>query len=307
MNSIATKKIYSFIILLMFSIAYSDAQNDHPINAVIGDISFVKKFDHIPIPATDENLRIQTHLEYAENLLRRQDVSNLSPKLQRRRSHLLDLLHEYWIRGVFPRNYDYKSQRKPCFIDKDGRICAVGYLVEQTAGRDAAETINAKHKYDLIEEMDDEMIDDWIKKSGLTKKEFATIQPQYIPYCPCSTKPIPWATCVTNKGGQPKCKKYNRLAITGATLITSETSQTDTYTNPVSHRTTISILLDQPEKVSLRAFDMTGRLIATIADAAFKEGRNEIPWNPDELNPGIYLLQAQSAQSNQTVKLIITE
>jgi hypothetical protein len=154
------------------------------VNPVLGDISFVSKFGYSPDAATDENLRIRTHLEYVETLLRQKDVSSLSPDMQRNREHMLALLHEYREAGVFPRNYDYADQRIPCFIDQDGRICAVGYLVEMTAGRDVAEAINSKHKYEKLLAMNDATVDSWISTSGLTKRECAMIQPAYGFYPP---------------------------------------------------------------------------------------------------------------------------
>ena len=301
-----TKKIYSFITLLMFSIAFTYAQNRQPVNSIIGDVSFITKFGQLPNVSTDPNLRIQTHLAYVEKLLRQKDASSLSPILQTKRIHLLDLLHDYWIRGIFPRNYDYKGQTRPCFIDKDGTICAVGYLIEQTAGRKAAEIINSRHKYDRITEMKDKMVDDWIKNSGLTKEECAMIQPQYPYYCLCEAQPVLYATCVTNGNGKhSRCRKDRRLAIAGKELSSNEASQASTYAIPVSNSTSVSIFNEQAERISLKAFDMAGRLIATIADARFKEGRHEIPWNTKELNPGIYLLQAKSAEYTQTLKLVV--
>jgi hypothetical protein len=307
MKSTETKKIYSFITMLMFSIAFSYAQNVQPVNSVIGDISFATKFGHLPVTSTNETLRIQTHLAYVEHFLRQKDVSGLSPELQLKRAHLFDLLHGYWINGVFPRNYDYKNQRRPCFIDKDGRICAVGFLVEQTAGRQAAEAINAKHKYDFIKEMNDNMVDDWINNSGLTMEECAMIQPQYPYWCTCDGSFTMYATCITTGNGKhSRCRKDHRLGIAGKEPMNTDKSLTDIYTYAASVSPVISIILDQPDKLSLKAFDMTGRLVATIADASFKEGRHEIPWNTKELNPGIYLLQAQSAESTQTFKLVLT-
>jgi hypothetical protein len=82
---------------------------------------------------------------------------------------------------VFPKNYDYAAQRKPCFIDKDGTICAVGYLVEQTTSRKVADDINSKHKYDEVLAMNDQVVDNWVLTSGLTKEECAMIQPTYGP------------------------------------------------------------------------------------------------------------------------------
>ena len=151
------------------------------VNPLLGDISYESKFGHKPDATTDNNLRIRTHLEYVENLLRNKDVSDLSVDLQTKRNHLLDLLHDYWTRGIFPKNYDYANQRKPCFIDKDGTICAVGYLVEQTTSRQIADDINSKHKYDELLAMNNPTVDNWVLTSGLTKEECAMIQPTYGP------------------------------------------------------------------------------------------------------------------------------
>jgi uncharacterized protein YbcV (DUF1398 family) len=153
--------------------------NKQTVNAIIGDISFLEKFGHAPDLINDENLRIKTHLEYVEKQLRRKEVAGLSPELQQRRSQFLDFLHDYWEAGIFPRNYDYRNTRKPCFIDKDGRICAVGYLIEKSVGRKIAENINSRHKYEEILAMNDKVVDEWIDASGLSKEECAMIQPSY--------------------------------------------------------------------------------------------------------------------------------
>ena len=149
------------------------------VNLILGDISYESAFGHKPDATTDNNLRIRTHLEYVENLLRNKNVSDLSTNLQTKRNHLLDLLHDYWTNGVFPKNYDYVDQRKPCFIDKDGTICAVGYLLEQTTSRQVADEINNKHKYDELLAMNNSTVDNWVLTSGLTKEECAMIQPTY--------------------------------------------------------------------------------------------------------------------------------
>ena len=155
------------------------SNNKQTINAILGDVSFFEKFGDSPDLNTDEDLRIKTHLEYIEKFLRNKEVVGLAPELQRRRNELLDLLHIYWETGVFPRNYDYIKNRKPCFIDKDDRICAVGYLIEKTAGRKTAEIINSRHKYEEILVMNDKVVDGWIASSGLSKVECAMIQPAY--------------------------------------------------------------------------------------------------------------------------------
>ena len=120
---------------LFFGCNKSSVDSSQMVNPLLGDISYESKFGHKLNATTDNNLRIRIHLEYVENLLRNKDVSNLSTDLKTKRNHLLDLLHDYWTNGIFPKNYDYADQRKPCFIDKYGTICAVGYLLEQTTSR----------------------------------------------------------------------------------------------------------------------------------------------------------------------------
>ncbi len=153
---------------------------ENPINPVIGDISYKQKFGISPTSTVNEDLRIRTHLLYVLNELSSRPVENLSPQMQWRRKYMLNLLGKYIVREEFPRNYD-KQERIPCFIDKNGRICAVGYLVEQTAGRHVAEYINANYQYEKLKDMHDPLVDLWIKNSGLTEDECAMIQPAYGP------------------------------------------------------------------------------------------------------------------------------
>lgn len=158
--------------------ALDEKEKVQEVNSVLGDASFVSKYGEAPDETTDEDLRISTHLEFVENLLRAKNTAGLTEEQKAKRSRMLDLLHQYRTIGIFPRNYDHK-ERTPCFIDKDGRICAVGYLVEKTAGREVAETINKDFKYAEIMEMNSQLLDDWITRSGLTKEECAMIQPGY--------------------------------------------------------------------------------------------------------------------------------
>jgi hypothetical protein len=161
------------------------------VNAVLGDESFVKTFGIAPTPTTNETLRLQTHLAYVERLLRERDCSSLPPALRQRRRELLDKLHEYWLAGRFPVNEAYPNERRPCFIDRFGSICAVGYLIEQSmehgAGRELAERINAHHQYEYIAAMTMPALAAWVAASGLTTEECAMIQPAYCFRTPSST------------------------------------------------------------------------------------------------------------------------
>ncbi len=162
----------------------STQQQIQPVNAVIGDESFLETFGRRPDLQTSETLRIETHLAYVEQKLRSRNVAHLPMHLQKKRQQLLKLLQQYRNTGRFPKNHGYPEERRPCFMDREGAICAVGYLIEQTAGREVAERINTRHQYDYIQDMDMPEVKEWIRQSGLTEEECAMIQPSYFSYGP---------------------------------------------------------------------------------------------------------------------------
>ena len=148
------------------------------VNPILGDLSYYSTYPGSPYHAS-ESLRITTHLRYVEHLLRAADTDHLTRRQKKRRAAALDLLHEYWVNGSFPNNYDYPGERKACFRDKDGNICAVGYLVQQTGREDLVEEVEQEMNYFLIAEMESEELEKWAKKNGLSLVECAMIQPTY--------------------------------------------------------------------------------------------------------------------------------
>lgn len=149
------------------------------INPILGDASWITEHGAAPGADVSEQERIASHLRYAEQTLRNADVQSFTEEQQQRRRRLLDLLKAYHERGIFPRNTKYDEGRRPCFIDDEGRICAVGYLVEQTLGRAVAEDINSRYQYATIEEMDLSSLRTWMHDYGVTARELAMIQPTY--------------------------------------------------------------------------------------------------------------------------------
>jgi hypothetical protein len=166
--------------------ALSQQRGFQEINPVLHDESFIAKFAVLPSASTDETARIQTHLSYVEQLLRSAS-RELTATQRHNRLRVLDLLHTYSEAAKFPLNRAYPGERRPCFIDDDGTICAVGYLVEQTIGRDAAEQINAKHQYDFLLDMNEPALIAWANEYGFTLEECAMIQPTYGPPPPAET------------------------------------------------------------------------------------------------------------------------
>ncbi len=167
-----------YLFLALVPLFFSSPETDYKgsINAVIGyasasDISA----DAYALLSGQE--RIRRHLSYVlEELNNAPDA--YSPDLYPARMRMIALLEEYISRGAFPVNEKYPG-RRPCFIDDYGNICAVGYLVQQTAGDQVAREIDKQHRYDYIADMDMAELDTWIASSGLSRKEVAMIQPTY--------------------------------------------------------------------------------------------------------------------------------
>ena len=172
-------KIYFLFLMLVLSgfwgAVFAQSTPD-PINQIVGDTSFFWKYNRFPGPEDGDSLRIAAHLEYVEHQLRNA-TPGTAPSM---RTILLDHLKDYRLAGQYPLNFD-RPDRRPCFIDSTGTICAVGYLVEQTAGREAAEAINAQYKYAYVSEMNSPEVATWIEASGFSPTEIAMIQPYYGP------------------------------------------------------------------------------------------------------------------------------
>lgn len=145
------------------------------VNAVIGD----KGWESIAGTQPGEKEKIQAHLLYVETFLRSESTNGLNAEQRSGRMKLLDALCDYRCAGNFPVNEDFPGERMPHFIDSRGNICAVGYLVEVSAGRAEAERINALYSYNYISEMHDARLNAWMQENGLTALECAMIQPAY--------------------------------------------------------------------------------------------------------------------------------
>lgn len=127
-----------------------------------------------------ETARIRAHLAQVEQELRRTDISAWSPAQRLARARHLDVLHAYWVRGVFPKNTDFPGERVAYFIDRVGTRCAMAQLIEQSGhgafvARVAATNNNARVRQ---LEHDPELVA-WLEENGLTAAEAARIQPQY--------------------------------------------------------------------------------------------------------------------------------
>lgn len=147
-------------------------------NHHIGDAGFIEAFGRRPTRHDDERVRMTTHLQHVRDWLAARPPTK--PELAPQRAALIAALDRYIAKGTTPKN-TLLPWRTPVFIDEEGTICAVGYLIESSAGRDVAEKIAKAHRYDFIETIAADMpeVATWIASSGLTLEEIQTIQPAY--------------------------------------------------------------------------------------------------------------------------------
>jgi len=147
-------------------------------NHHVGDDSFVAKFGRAPTARDDERVRMTTHLRHVHDWLASRPATR--PELAKRRASLLAAFDAYIAKGTTPKNADL-PWRTPVFIDQEGTICAVGFLIQESAGRPLAEKIAKHHRYDFIEDIAAAMpeVRDWVAGSGFTLEEISSIQPAY--------------------------------------------------------------------------------------------------------------------------------
>ncbi len=123
---------------------------------------------------------IQIHLLLVEKVLRKNSNNE-------KRNKLIDVLHEYAIKGAFPINNHHKN-RMPYFIDDYGIACAVGHLIIKSGNENLAKRISNESNYLYLREMCYPEITIWAKEFGFSIDELMWIQPSYGPSCAVETK-----------------------------------------------------------------------------------------------------------------------
>ena len=162
--------------------------------------------------AAAEQIRLRAHFDSVERELRARDVPGLTPAQRAARTRLLDILHRYQVRGVFPQNIDFPDRDVPVFIDWRGTRCGFAYLIEQTGHEDLVQRIAATRNNALAAELKGEAeVGRWLTENGITLAEATRIQPTYgcndRPGGDCAAAPFP--STIASDG----YKTASRLAI----------------------------------------------------------------------------------------------
>ena len=92
--------------------------------------------------------------------------------------------------------------------------------------------------------------------------------------------------------------------------IEQQAKELNIYPNPVVNSTTILFSVPQSGNVSIQIFDLSGRLITTLANQKIQAGNHQLTWNANDENgnavsSGIYLLRLNTGSYSETKKLSV--
>jgi hypothetical protein len=87
--------------------------------------------------------------------------------------------------------------------------------------------------------------------------------------------------------------------------LTSTFALTEAYPNPFNPSTNIRFSLREASLVTLGVYDMTGRLIRTLANGSFDAGSHNVTFRADNLPSGTYLYRLQTAAGSVTGSIVL--
>ncbi|MDP8239603.1 MAG: T9SS type A sorting domain-containing protein [Candidatus Hatepunaea meridiana] len=77
------------------------------------------------------------------------------------------------------------------------------------------------------------------------------------------------------------------------------------YPNPFNPETVISFALPEAVDVSLRVYDLSGRIAAILEDGLISAGYHSLIWNADDLPAGLYLIRIEAGEFRGVRKVML--
>ena len=92
---------------------------------------------------------------------------------------------------------------------------------------------------------------------------------------------------------------------TGSEELLKESLGFSFFPNPVDQTAQIKFNLSNSENVSINLFDISGRLVKTLADANMPAGANSVSFDKAEMNKGVYFLKVETSNGSFSHKVMI--
>jgi hypothetical protein len=77
------------------------------------------------------------------------------------------------------------------------------------------------------------------------------------------------------------------------------------YPNPFNPVTTIRFALVRPARVTVRIYDVMGRLVSTVVDEEMEAGEHSVPFEAEGLASGVYFYRLKAAEFEKTRKMVV--
>jgi Leucine-rich repeat (LRR) protein len=97
---------------------------------------------------------------------------------------------------------------------------------------------------------------------------------------------------------------YLKEPVPDDAIVALEQNTISNYPNPFSNGTNILFNLEKEDYIKLELYDITGRLIETIAEGSYPQGQNSLEFFPTNLIDGVYYCVLNSSHGTTSIKLI---
>ncbi len=79
------------------------------------------------------------------------------------------------------------------------------------------------------------------------------------------------------------------------------------YPNPFNPTTVISFSLPETDRITLRVYDIIGRVVAVLADDVYESGRHEVAFDASRLSSGMYFYTLTTSANSITKRLLLVK
>ena len=77
------------------------------------------------------------------------------------------------------------------------------------------------------------------------------------------------------------------------------------YPNPFNPVTNISFVVDKSSEISLKIFDVNGKLVQVVNPKTYQSGVHNIQWNASSLSSGMYFIHMLNGADRYTQKVML--
>lgn len=109
----------------------------------------------------------------------------------------------------------------------------------------------------------------------------------------------------SNFGNNRSCHTVTYTNTTSVSELSEYKLTANVYPNPVSTTATIDYILSSTQNVSVKIFDMAGRMVANVFEGKQEAGEQSVKFDVSSLENGIYFYQLNAGELSATNKIVV--